>query len=135
MPMVRISLLKGQSSGYIKALADGIHSALVAEYDVPPDDRFQLIHQHEPEEMIYDHNYLAGPRTKDFVVVAITAGRRRSTEMRRAFFQRAALELQSNPGIDPANLLIVINTTASEEWSFGNGLMQMAGWSATGVAQ
>lgn len=135
MPMVRISLLKGKSTGYIKALADGIHSALVAEYDVPPDDRFQLIHQHDAEEMIYDRNYLAGPRTKDFVLVAITAGRPRSTEMRRAFFQRAALELQSNPGIDPADLMIIINTTAPEEWSFGNGLMQMAGWSTSGAAQ
>nr|WP_314095439.1 tautomerase family protein [uncultured Shinella sp.] len=135
MPMVRISLLKGKSTGYIKDLADGIHSALVAEYDVPPDDRFQLIHQHEPGEMIYDRSYLAGPRTEDFVLVAITAGRPRSTEMRRAFFQRAARELQTAPGIDPANLMIVINTTAPEEWSFGNGLMQMAGWTAIGAAQ
>ncbi|KQV33172.1 MULTISPECIES: tautomerase family protein [unclassified Rhizobium] len=135
MPMVSIYLLKGKSAEYIKALADGIHSALVAEYDVPPDDRFQRIHQHEPGEMIYDRSYLAGPRTKDFVLVAITAGRPRSTDMRRAFFQRAALELQSAPGIDPANLMIVINTTAPEEWSFGNGLMQMASWPTTGAAQ
>lgn len=133
MPMVRISLRKGKTPEFIKALADGIHSALVAEYDVPPDDRFQLIHQHEPEEMIYNHNYLAGPRTRDFVLVAITAGRPRSTDTRR--FQRAALELRSNPGIDPANLMIVINTTAPEEWCFGNGLMQMANWSTSGAAQ
>ncbi len=115
MPMVRISLRKGKTPEFIKALADGIHSALVAEYDVPPDDR------------------LAGPRTRDFVLVAITAGRQRSTDTRR--FQRAALELRSNPGIDPANLMIVINTTAPEEWCFGNGLMQMANWSTSGAAQ
>jgi Tautomerase enzyme len=47
MPLVRISLLKGKPKEYLRALSDGVHQALVEAYNVPPDDRFQLIHQHK----------------------------------------------------------------------------------------
>jgi phenylpyruvate tautomerase PptA (4-oxalocrotonate tautomerase family) len=119
-------MIRGQPESYIRVIGDGLHRALVAEYDVPEHDRFQIIHQHEPHELIFDPSYLAGPRTQDFVLVAITAGRPRTTEMRRAFFKRAAEELQRSPGLDPKNLMIVINTTQPDEWSFGDGVAQMA---------
>ena len=45
MPLVSISLLKGKSREHIRAVADGVHQALVETYGVPIDDRFQLIHQ------------------------------------------------------------------------------------------
>jgi phenylpyruvate tautomerase PptA (4-oxalocrotonate tautomerase family) len=48
MPFVRISLLKGKSPEYLRALSDGIHRALVEAFDVPPADRFHEIQQHEP---------------------------------------------------------------------------------------
>jgi phenylpyruvate tautomerase PptA (4-oxalocrotonate tautomerase family) len=119
-------MLRGKPDDYICSIGDGLHRALVAEYDVPEHDRFQIVHQHEPYELIFDPTYLAGPRTEDFVLVAVTAGRARTTEMREAFFKRAAEELQRNPGLDPKNLMIVINTTQPDEWSFGDGVAQMA---------
>jgi hypothetical protein len=119
-------MIRGKSESYIRALGEGLHRALVAEYDVPEHDRFQIVHQHEPGELIFDWDYLVGPRTDDFALVAITAGRPRTTDMRRAFFRRAAEELQRDPGLDPKNLMIVINTTHPEEWSFGDGIAQMA---------
>jgi phenylpyruvate tautomerase PptA (4-oxalocrotonate tautomerase family) len=126
MPFVRISMIRGKPESYIRAIGDGLHRALVAEYDVPEHDRFQIVHQHEPYELSFDAIYLAGPRTQDFVLVAVTAGRPRTAEMRYAFFKRAAKELQRDPGLDPKNLMIVINTTQPEEWSFGDGVAQMA---------
>ena len=45
MPFARISLLKGKSSEFLRALSDGVHAALVDALNVPPDDRFQAIHQ------------------------------------------------------------------------------------------
>jgi phenylpyruvate tautomerase PptA (4-oxalocrotonate tautomerase family) len=119
-------MIRGKPDSYIRAIGDGLHRALVAEYDVPEHDRFQIVHQHEPYELIFDPMYLAGPRTEDFVLVAVTAGRPRTTEMRKAFFKRAAEELQRSPGLDPKNLMIVINTTEPDEWSFGDGIAQMA---------
>jgi phenylpyruvate tautomerase PptA (4-oxalocrotonate tautomerase family) len=58
MPLVHISLRKGKSRDYIRSIADGVHRALHEAFQAPPDDRFQLIHQFEPEDLIYDANYL-----------------------------------------------------------------------------
>ena len=79
MPFSRISLHRGKSPEYLRAGSDGRHRALVETFDVPADDRFQAIHQHEPGELIFDQSYLGGPRSDDFVLIAITAGRPRST--------------------------------------------------------
>ncbi|GAA3088734.1 tautomerase family protein [Rhizobium viscosum] len=132
MPFARISLLKGKSPDYLRALSDSLHKAMVETFNVPPADRFQIIHQHEPGELIFDRNYLSGPRSDDFVLISITTGKPRTTEMRKAFFRRAAELLQQLPGLRPEDVMIVISTSEPDEWSFGDGLAQMAepGWEA-----
>ncbi|MGV7210858.1 tautomerase family protein [Oxalobacteraceae bacterium A2-2] len=122
MPLSRISLRKGHTADYLQALSDNLHRALVEAFDVPRDDRFQLIHQHEPNELVYDRHYLGGPRSEDFVVITVTAGRPRSTEMKAAFFRRTAELLAESPGIRPQDVMIVINTTQGDEWSFSDGV-------------
>jgi phenylpyruvate tautomerase PptA (4-oxalocrotonate tautomerase family) len=132
MPFARISLLKGKSPDYLRALSDSIHKAMVETFNVPPADRFQIIHQHELGELIFDRNYLAGPRSDDFVLISITTGKPRTTEMRKTFFCRAVELLQQSPGLSPQDVMIVISTSEPDEWSFGDGLAQMAepGWEA-----
>ncbi|MBB4275931.1 tautomerase family protein [Rhizobium mongolense] len=125
MPFVRISLLKGKSPDYLRALADNIHRAMVETFDVPPNDRFQVIHQHEPGELIFDRHYLGGQRSDDFVLFSITAGKPRTTGMRKAFYRRAADLLGQSPGLRPEDVMIVVNTTSPEEWSFANGEASM----------
>jgi len=39
MPLVRISLARGTSPAYRRALADGVHRALVEKAAVPADER------------------------------------------------------------------------------------------------
>ena len=122
MPYVRISLLKGKSPAELAALSDSIHRALVETFDVPEADRFQCIHQHEPGELVFDEHYLAGPRSSGIVLIAITAGRPRPVEAKRALYRRLAERLAEAPGIRPEDVMVVITTTAVEDWSFGNGL-------------
>jgi hypothetical protein len=43
MPLVNISLLKGKSPEYLRAVSNGVHKALVETYNVPAADRFHLI--------------------------------------------------------------------------------------------
>jgi len=125
MPFARISLLGGKSPGYLKALSDGVHQALVDAFEVPPDDRFQAIHQHEPGELVFDRNYLGGPRTDDFVLIAITAGRLRSTAVKQAFYRRLVALLSDAPGLSPQDIMVIVTTTAADEWSFGGGRASM----------
>jgi phenylpyruvate tautomerase PptA (4-oxalocrotonate tautomerase family) len=121
MPYARISLLKGKPPQYLRALADGIHQAMVECFAVPPADRFQLIHLHEPGEMIFDRDYAGGPRSDDFAMVAIQTGRPRTAAAKAALFARMAEILAESPGLAPADLLVVIADGEMDNWSFSHG--------------
>lgn len=125
MPYARISLMKGKPQEYLQGLSDTLHRALVETFDVPERDRFQVFHQLSPNELVFDRDYLCGPRSDNFVLIAITAGRPRDTQTKKAFFQRLAELLKITPGIRPQDVMVVINTTEPDEWSFGNGIATM----------
>jgi hypothetical protein len=72
MPFVRISLREGTSPDYRKVLADGVHRALIEAIAIPPGDRFQVITQHPPGDLIYSPDYLGVPRSDRVVFVQIT---------------------------------------------------------------
>ena len=125
MPFARISLLRGKSPSYLQALSESLYRALVETFEVPAADRFQIIHQLEPGELIFDREYLAGPRSDDFVLIALTTGRPRDTATKQAFYARLVERLAASPGIRPEDVMVVITTAAADEWSLGNGLTQM----------
>lgn len=122
MPLVRISLIKGKSTRHIRAIGDGVHRALEAAFGVPPDDRFQLIHQHEPDEFVYDADYLGIRRTDDLVVIEITAGDWRNTEQKKALYRGIAENLAADPGLRPEDVTVVLSPNGRDDWSFGRGL-------------
>ncbi|MBN9528184.1 MAG: tautomerase family protein [Alphaproteobacteria bacterium] len=126
MPFARISLLRGKPPAHLRALSDRVHQALVDAFEVPAADRFQAIHQHEAGELIFDRGYLGGPRSDDFVLIAITAGRPRSTAVKQAFYRRLVALLAEAPGLDPEDVMVVITTTAGDDWSFGGGRAPMS---------
>lgn len=125
MPMVRISLLKGKPKSYLAALSEGVHRAMVEAFDVPPDDRFQVIHQHEPEELVFDRHYMGGPRSDDYVLICITAGKPRPTAMTQAFYRRLTDVLAESPGIAPGDVMTVITMTGFDGWSFSGGVASL----------
>lgn len=125
MPMVRISLLKGKNQSYVAALSEGVHRAMVEAFDVPPDDRFQVIHQHEPQELVFDRHYMGGPRSDNYVLICITAGKPRSTSMKQAFYRRLTEILAEAPGIAPEDVMTVITMTEFDGWSFSGGVASL----------
>lgn len=126
MPFVRISLRKGKPEPYRRAIADGIHRAMVETINIPPLDRFQVITEHPAEGLIYDPTYLEIARSNDVVFVQITLNAGRSTEYKRALYARMAELLAEDPGLRPQDLLINLVEVSRENWSFGNGEAQYA---------
>lgn len=61
MPFVNISLARGKSGEYLEAVSRAVHDALVAELHMKPEDHFQLIHQHEAAELVFNRNFRAAP--------------------------------------------------------------------------
>ena len=84
-------------------------------------DRFQVIHQHEVGELIFDPDYLGGPRSHDFVLIAITAGRPRSIETKQHFYRNLVEKLVRTTGLNAEDGMVVITTTGSDDWSCGGG--------------
>ena len=121
MPFTRVSLRSGKSREYLRALADSLDRALVQTFEVPPGDRFVVVHQHGPEELLFDKHYGGGPRSDDFILFHVTTGRARSSEVKRAFYNRLVRELGESPGVRQEDVMIVIANSDIEDWSFGCG--------------
>jgi phenylpyruvate tautomerase PptA (4-oxalocrotonate tautomerase family) len=119
MPFTRISLRKGKPAEYHRAIGDSLHTALVDNFEVPEKDRFQVIHQHEEHEITADENYLSGPRSADYVLFCISAGRPRSAAVKKAFYGRLVELLEKDPGLRPEDVMVIVTNNSAEDWHFG----------------
>ena len=123
MPLVRISLRKGKTAEFRRKLGDAIHRALVETIDVPELDRFQILTEHEPGDLVYDPGFLGIARTNDIVIVQITISIGRTLAQKRALFRRIAEHLAAL-GVRREDAWINLVEVAKENWSFGNGVAQ-----------
>ena len=122
MPFVNISLARGKSGEYLQAVSRAVQGALVAELHIKPEDEFQLIHQHEPGEMVFNRNFRGGPRSGDWIVFTITDGRERGERAKRRFYQTLVRLLGEGPGVRPADVFVMMTVTPPENFSFADGV-------------
>jgi len=120
MPLVRISLRKGRTAEFRRKLGDAVHRALVETIGVPERDRFQILSEHEPGDLVYDPGYLGIARTNDIVIIQLTISTGRTLAQKRALFRRIADNL-ALLGVRREDAWINLVEVAKENWSFGNG--------------
>jgi phenylpyruvate tautomerase PptA (4-oxalocrotonate tautomerase family) len=123
MPLVRISLREGKSAQYRRAVADGVHGALMEAASVPELDRFQILTEHASADLIYDPTYLGVNRTDDIVMIQIALNTR-TQAVKVALYKAIAERLSNNPGVRPQDVLISLLSVLPEDWSFGDGKAQ-----------
>jgi len=58
MPLVRITVARGLSRERLAALSEGVHRALVTVANAPADDRFQVIEEVPPDNVVWTPSYL-----------------------------------------------------------------------------
>ncbi|HEV2619291.1 MAG TPA: tautomerase family protein [Acidobacteriaceae bacterium] len=126
MPLVRITLRRGKSPAHLAALRNGIYQAMRDTFNVPENDRFILISQHDADEFDCDPGYLGIARSDDLVIVQITCNTGRTVEMKQALYRSIAGNLAADPGLRPEDVFINLVETSKENWSFGNGIAQYA---------
>ena len=124
MPLVQVSLRHGKPAHYRKAILDGIYAALRETFDVPEDDRFMTISEHDAENFSYAAAYLGIARTDDLLIIQVTVSNTRSAEQKKALYSRIVANLASDPGVRPEDVLINLVEVARENWSFGRGVAQ-----------
>ena len=125
MPLVRISLRKGRAAEFRRKLGDAVHRALVDTIGVPEADRFQVLTEHEPGDLVYDSEYLGVARSDNIVIIQITLSAGRSLEKKRKLYRRVAHNL-GELGVRREDVWINLVEVAKENWSFGNGVASYA---------
>ena len=126
MPLARIDLRRGKPAQYRKAVADAVYAALRDTFDVPDDDRFMPVTEHDADGFLYGRSYLGIERSDDLVIIQLTVSNTRSIEQKKALYARIAERLAANPGLRPEDVFINLVEVGKEGWSFGNGQAQYA---------
>ena len=122
MPFVNISLARGKSAEYLQAVSRAVHDALVAELRMQPEDDFQVIHQHEAGELVFNRDFRGGPRSGDWIVLTITDGLDRGERAKRRFYKTLVRLLEEGPGVRPADVFVMMTVTPPENFSFADGV-------------
>lgn len=126
MPLARIDLPAGKDPHYHRAVGDIVYEALIGVLNVPKDDRFQIICEHAPGDLVIDPNYLGIHRTENAIVVQVTLNEGRTLEMKKAFYKAVAEGLHERLALRPEDVVINLVEVKKENWSFGNGEAQYA---------
>ena len=125
MPLLHISLRAGKPEAYRQAIFDSLYRAMRETLDVPEDDQFMTITEHDAANFRYGNAYGVA-RSNDVVYIQITVFNTRTVEQKKALFRRIAELLGKSPGIRQADVFVNVLEAAKENWSVGNGLAQFA---------
>lgn len=126
MPLIHVSLRAGKPAAYRQAIFDGLYAAMRETFDVPEDDQFMTITQHEAADFRYGATYLDIARSDDVVLIQITANNTRTRAQKMALFQHIAARLADNPGVRPQDVFVNLVEVDKVNWSLGLGLAQYA---------
>ena len=124
MPLTRISMRRGKSAAYHKAIFDGIYRAMRETFDVPDEDRFMVISEHDESNFSYSAGYLGIERSDDLVLIQLTVSNTRTVEKKQALYRKVVENLSADPGLRPEDVFINLVEVLPEDWSFGNGIAQ-----------
>lgn len=125
MPLARIDLIKGKSEEYRQAIGEAVYQALLS-IGVPEDDRFQVIHEHEPANFIFAESYLGVEHTNDLVIIQITFNEGRTTVQKQALYKAIAEGIHAATGLGIGDVFVNLVEVKRENWFFGNGVAQYA---------
>src|SRR3954447_26747734 len=125
MPLIHISLRAGKPASYRQAIFDSLYRAMRDALQVPEDDQFMTITEHDAANFRYG-NAFGITRSDDLVFIMITVFDTRTTDQKKALFRRIAELLRESPGIRPEDVFVTVTVAAKENWSVGNGLAQFA---------
>lgn len=126
MPLLHIALRAGKTEAYRQAIFDSLSRALHETFNVPADDQFMTITEHDAANFRSSPTYLGVARSDDVVFIQITANNTRTVEQKKALYQRTVQLLGESPGLRPEDVLVSLVEVARENWSLGNGLAQYA---------
>ena len=126
MPILHISMRAGKPEAYRQAIFDSLYRAMRVALDVPEDDQFMTITEHDAANFRYGASCFGVARSDDLVYIQIAVFDTRTADQKKALFRRIAERLRESPGIRPEDVFVNVLDAAKENWSVGQGLAQFA---------
>ena len=126
MPLVRIDLIRGKPAAFRKRIGEIVYTAMREVINVPENDKFQVITQHDAEELNVADSYLGNSYSGDIILIQITLNEGRAVEMKKAFFKRIGDDVHEQLKVRREDVVINLVEVAKENWSFGGGVAQYA---------
>ena len=124
MPLVRIDVIENRRTpAQLHELADVVQDVMLDTFAAPARDRYQIITEHRPGQIIAEDTGLGFTRTDDLVVVQVFQ-QGRTEDQKRAMYRALAERLQQRTGLDPHDLIISVTENTRADWSFGEGVTQ-----------
>ncbi|SNX27703.1 Tautomerase enzyme [Polynucleobacter meluiroseus] len=126
MPFVRIDLSNNHPDGFAQIVGDTVYEVMRTCINVPEDDKFQVITEHDSGDLVFPLSYLGIRYTADIIFIQVTLNIGRTTEMKKLFYKAVCDSLVKKLQVRPQDIIINLVEVQKENWSFGNGEMQYA---------
>lgn len=123
MPLIHVHVIRGRSDDELRTLLDVTHAAVVEAMAVPHSDRYQILSQHDPIEMVALDTGLGYRRTSDLVMIQVIS-KARTVEAKTDLYSILAEQLNTHCDIAPSDLILAITENRDADWSFGGGEAQ-----------
>lgn len=121
MPLARIDMVKGKPAEFRQAVGDVVYQAMIDVLKAPAGDRFQVIAEHDPEDFVFDPDFLGIHRTAGCIFIQLTLVAGRSLEQKRGFYKQVADALHDRLEVRREDVVINLVPVSADDWSFGNG--------------
>ena len=72
MPLIQVWLRKGTAPAHRQGISKSIHRAMVDVLGIPEDDYFQVTHELDAEDMLFDPHYFGLPRSERFIMIRLS---------------------------------------------------------------
>lgn len=127
MPLVQIHIPQGKSAAYRGAISDVVYDTTIAVLNVLENNRFHVISEHAPTDLVIDPTYLDIQRSENAIIIQVTLNEGRATlELKKVYYKALADGLHDRLGMRREDVFISLVEVKKENWSFGNGEAQYA---------
>jgi 4-oxalocrotonate tautomerase family enzyme len=114
MALVRVDIYKGKTQEHKKTILDTINEALVEAFKMREDDIYQRLYEFEEEN--FESFERRNNKSKNFIIIEITAFKGRSKEAKKLLYKILTEKLIKNLGIVTKDVVIYINESDLENW-------------------
>ena len=123
MPLLRFDVNAGRSPEELRVLLDSAQSAVVEAFGVPETDRYQVVTQHGPNELVALDTGLGIERSERLVIIQVVS-KKRPDDAKQDLFRLLARNLERDCDLSPDDLVVTITDNGDADWSLGRGTAQ-----------